>query len=213
MSVNSVNSQMTILLRSSISSKKNGKKISPELGFGGFSDVSSSMLAAEQTYSQEVLLLWKQLVVCQCPQCVSAVSAPPVTSAKTHTPTPKHILTHTHTAGGHTQTQAHAHQKLYTAAHDAISFSFWLSSSCCLSDTHKHTHAYTFGTQRKARWAPTAPHPLHQPLLPQQQVSSRPPPAAFCQRWTTGVFKAKHTHTQSRQGRPGLQRWWWLLIL
>ena len=55
-------------------------------------DDSSGTSAAEQTFSLEVAFLWKQLLVCQRPLCVSAVSAPPVSvrrdpDARVHTRT------------------------------------------------------------------------------------------------------------------------------
>lgn len=137
------------------------------------------MLAAEQTYSQEVLLLGKQLVVCQCPQCISAVSATPVTWENTRTPA-----------------CTHAHTKTSASLHLRPSLDFVVALLSCCWHTRKHTHS-----QMITRcWHPhSAPLPLHQLLLPQQQVSSRPPPPAFCQRWTTGAFQpwtqTKQTHT------------------
>ena len=156
------------------------------------------MLAAEQTYSQEVLLLWKQLVVCQCPQCVFCCLC---TTCDLST-RPTHLHLHTHCRRTHTSSDR-TNRNLCTAAHDAVSFYFRLCHT--LLHTHTHTHTHTYKENNQMLVPPQQPPPLHQQLLPQQQVSRHPPPAAFCQRWNTGVFKpwtrAKHTHTHTHTCR------------
>lgn len=101
----------------------------------------------------------------------------------------KHTRTHTHRAS-----DPYTLKPLHHCTWGHLYFVVALLSCCW--HTRKHTHS-----QMITRcWHPhSAPLPLHQLLLPQQQVSSRPPPPAFCQRWTTGAFQpwtqTKQTHT------------------
>lgn len=166
------------------------------------------MLAAEQTYSQEVLLLWKQLVVCQCPQCVFCCLCTTCDLSKD-----PHTYTYIHTAGRHTQVPTIQTEN---------SAPLHMTPSLSISDfvIHSYTHTRTYKENNQMLVPPQQPTPLHQQLLPQQQVSRHPPPAVFCQRWNTGVFKpwtqAKHAHTHTHaesSRRPGLQRWWQKILL
>lgn len=156
------------------------------------------MLAAEQTYSQEVLLLWKQLVVCQCPQCVFCCLCTTCDLSKD-----PHTYTYIHTAGRHTQVPTIQTEN---------SAPLHMTPSLSISDfvIHSYTHTRTYKENNQMLVPPQQPTPLHQQLLPQQQVSRHPPPAVFCQRWNTGVFKpwtqAKHAHTHTcrviKKARP-----------
>lgn len=93
------------------------------------------MLAAQPQNSQEVLLWFEQLVVCQC---VSAVLAPPVTCAETCVPT---VNTHTQ-------------RYRWKTMHHCTS----LPLSC-----HTCAHIFLFPQEPDAAETPTYPYPSSAP--------------------------------------------------
>lgn len=115
-------------------------------------------------------IIVKQLVVCQCPQCVFCCLCTTCDLSKD-----PHTYTYIHTAGRHTQVPTIQTEN---------SAPLHMTPSLSISDfvIHSYTHTRTYKENNQMLVPPQQPTPLHQQLLPQQQVSRHPPPAVFCQR-------------------------------
>lgn len=137
-----------------------------ELEFGDFWTSAAAALQQQNRHCLWRVWFCESSCLSVSVLCVFAVSAPPVSvfrdpDAQVHTCT--HIR------------EAHAHKLLFCMWCPHFFFQTLTSSGYLLFCTHSRMHTYAGSSQMLL-----ALLPLHQLLLPRQQVDSRSPPAAVC---------------------------------